>query len=244
MTQSFVVFGAYGGVGEALCRRLFGRGARLLVAGRNPDRLARVAAQVGGEAFTLDATQPGPVEDCLRRAVEVFGRIDGVANCVGSFLLKPAHAVSETEWDTMIATNLRSAFGVVRAAGVVMAGQGGSVVLVSSAAARIGLANHEAVSAAKAGIEGLALAAAATYAPKGIRVNCVAPGLTRTPLTAKLWQNEAVAKASAAMHALGRIGTPEEVASAIDWLLDAEQAWVTGQVIGVDGGLSRVRSRA
>ena len=75
-------------------------------------------------------------------------------------------------------------------------------------------------------------------------MNCVAPGLTRTPLTAKLWQNDAVAKASSAMHALGRIGTPEEVASAIDWLLDTEQTWVTGQVIGVDGGLSRVRSRS
>jgi NAD(P)-dependent dehydrogenase (short-subunit alcohol dehydrogenase family) len=125
-----------------------------------------------------------------------------------------------------------------------MAAQGGSVVLVSSAAARIGLANHEAIAAAKAGIEGLALAAAASYAPKGIRVNCVAPGLTRTPLTAKLWQNDLVAKASAGMHALGRLGAPEEIASAIDWLLDAEQGWVTGQVIGVDGGLSRVRSRS
>jgi len=243
MTQSFVVLGAYGGVGEALCRRLVGRGARLLLAGRDPERLARLAAEVGGEAFTLDATQPGQVEACLRRAAEAFGRIDGVANCVGSILLKPAHAITDQEWSAMLATNLGSAFAAVRAAGLVMAEQGGSVVLVSAAAARIGLANHEAISAAKAGIEGLALAAAATYAAKGIRVNCVAPGLTRTPLTARLWQNDAVAKASAGMHALGRIGTPEEVASAIDWLLDSEQAWVTGQVIGVDGGLSRVRSR-
>jgi NAD(P)-dependent dehydrogenase (short-subunit alcohol dehydrogenase family) len=199
---------------------------------------------VGGEAFTLDATQPGQVETCLRRAADAFGRIDGVANCVGAFLLKPAHAITDHEWNAMLAANLGSAFAVVRAAGLVMAEHGGSVVLVSSAAARIGLANHEAISAAKAGIEGLALAAAATYAAKGIRVNCVAPGLTRTPLTARLWQNDAVAKASAGMHALGRIGTPEEVASAIDWLLDSGQAWVTGQVIGVDGGLSRVRSRA
>ena len=243
MTQSFVVLGAYGGVGEALCRRLVRRGARLLLAGRDPERLARLAAEVEGEAFTLDATQPGQVEACLRRAADAFGRIDGVANCVGSFLLKPAHAITDQEWSAMLATNLGSAFAAVRAAGLVMAEHGGSVVLVSSAAARIGLANHEAISAAKAGIEGLALAAAATYAAKGIRVNCVAPGLTRTPLTARLWQNDAVAKASAGMHALGRIGTPAEVASAIDWLLDSEQAWVTGQVIGVDGGLSRVRSR-
>jgi 3-oxoacyl-[acyl-carrier protein] reductase len=75
-------------------------------------------------------------------------------------------------------------------------------------------------------------------------VNCVAPGLTRTPLTARPLQHEAAAKASASLHALGRVGTPEEVASAIDWLLDTEQAWVTGQVLGVDGGLSRVRSRS
>lgn len=244
MTQSFVVLGAYGGVGEALCRRLSAGGARLLLAGRDARRLAHLATAIGGETFALDATSTGEVEACLRRAVEVFGRLDGVANCVGSLLLKPAHATTDQEWHSVLATNLGSAFAVVRAAGLVMAAHGGSVVLVSSAAARIGLANHEAIAAAKAGIEGLALAAAASYAPKGLRVNCVAPGLTRTSLTSKLWQNELVAKASAGMHALGRLGTAEDIASAIGWLLDAEQAWVTGQVIGVDGGLSRVRSRS
>jgi len=244
MTQSYVVLGAYGGVGEALCRRLVERGARVLAAGRDAQRLAQVSTDVGGEVFALDATRGEEVEACLRRAVEIFGRLDGVANCVGSLLLKPAHATTDQEWSSVLATNLGSAFAVVRAAGLVMAAHGGSVVLVSSAAARIGLANHEAIAAAKAGIEGLALAAAASYAPKGIRVNCVAPGLTRTALTSRLWQNELVAKASANMHALGRIGAPEEIASAIDWLLDPQQAWVTGQVIGVDGGLSRVRPRS
>jgi NAD(P)-dependent dehydrogenase (short-subunit alcohol dehydrogenase family) len=244
MTQSYVIVGAYGGVGQALCRRLMQRGARVLMAGRDARRLADMATDVGGETFALDATSTREVESCLRRAEELFGRVDGVANCVGSLLLKPGHAITDQEWNSTLATNLGSAFAVVRAAGLVMAAQGGSVVLVSSAAARIGLANHEAIAAAKAGIEGLALAAAASYAPKGIRVNCVAPGLTRTPLTAKLWQNDLVAKASAGMHALGRLGAPEEIASAIDWLLDAEQGWVTGQVIGVDGGLSRVRSRS
>lgn len=146
--------------------------------------------------------------------------------------------------DATLTTNLKSAFAVIRASAIAMAQQGGSIVLLSTAAARIGLANHEAISAAKAGIEGLALAAAASYAAKGIRVNCVAPGMTRTPLTAKLVQYEMMAKASAGMHALGRIGEPEEIASAIAWLLDPEQSWVTGQVIGVDGGLSRIRSRA
>ncbi len=244
MTQSYVVFGAYGGVGSALCRRLAKKSARLLLAGRDEVRLANLAAELDAETFCLDACNLRQVESCMKRAAELHGPINGVANCVGSLLLKPAHLLSEEEWDAIIATNLKSAFAVVRGAAITMAPLGGSIVLLSSAAARIGIANHEAISAAKAGIEGLALAASASYASKGIRVNCVAPGMTRTPLTATLLRNEMMAKASAGMHALGRIGEPDEVASAIAWLLDPEQSWITGQVIGVDGGLSRVRSRS
>jgi NAD(P)-dependent dehydrogenase (short-subunit alcohol dehydrogenase family) len=103
--------------------------------------------------------------------------------------------------------------------------------------------NHEAIAAAKAGVVGLALSAAATYARYNIRVNCVAPGLTRTPLTASLTQNEQTLKASSALHPLGRIGEPDEVASAIRWFLSPEQSWVTGQVLAVDGGLSSLQSR-
>jgi 3-oxoacyl-[acyl-carrier protein] reductase len=244
MSQSYVVFGAYGGMGSALCRRLAKRGAHLLLAGRNEQRLASLAAELGAETFCLDASNLRQVESCMKRAVELHGDVNGVANCVGSLLLKPAHLLSEEEWDATVATNLKSAFAVVRGAAITMTQKGGSVVLLSTAPARVGLANHEAISAAKAGLEGLALAASASYASKGIRVNCVAPGMTRTPLTANLLQNEMMAKASAGMHALGRIGEPDDVASAIEWLLDPEQSWVTGQVIGVDGGLSRIRSRS
>ena len=102
--------------------------------------------------------------------------------------------------------------------------------------------NHEAIAAAKAGIIGLAQSAAATYARYNIRVNCVAPGLTRTPLTESLTRNEASLKSSVALHPLGRIGQPEEIASAICWFLAPEQSWVTGQVLAVDGGLSSVQS--
>ena len=120
---------------------------------------------------------------------------------------------------------------------------GGSIVLVSSAAARVGLPNQEAIAAAKAGVIGLTLSAAATYASRGVRVNCVAPGLVRTPLTARITANESSLKASIAMHALGRVGEPADVAGAIDWLLGPESSWVTGQVLGVDGGLATVRTR-
>ncbi len=244
MNQSYVVFGAYGGIGSALSRRLARKGAKLLLAGRDEVRLSGLADELGAEAFCLDARDLQQVESCMKHATELHGPPSGVASCVGSLLLKPAHLVSEQEWDATIGTNLKSAFAVVRGAALAMAQQGGSVVLLTTAAARIGLANHEAISAAKAGIEGLALAASASYASKGIRVNCVAPGMTRTPLTAKLLRNETMAKASAGMHALGRVGEPDEIASAIEWLLDPEQSWVTGQVIGVDGGLSRIRSRS
>ena len=111
------------------------------------------------------------------------------------------------------------------------------------AAARLGLANHEAIAAAKAGIIGLTLSAAATYAARGLRVNAVAPGLVRTPMTTRITSSEPALKSSMAMHALGRIGEPEEVASAIAWLLDAEQSWVSGLVLGVDGGLATLRTR-
>ena len=96
-------------------------------------------------------------------------------------------------------------------------------MLCSSAAARIGLANHEAIAAAKAGVIGLTLAEAATYAARNIRVNCVAPGLVDTTLTAKIMGNEAALKASIGMHALGRVGKPEHIASAIAWLLDPDK---------------------
>ena len=105
------------------------------------------------------------------------------------------------------------------------------------------MANHEAIAAAKSGVMGLALSAAATYAPRNLRVNCVAPGLVDTPLAARITSNEAALKASTALHALGRIGRPEDVASGIAWLLDPANDWVTGQVLGIDGGLGTLRPR-
>ena len=125
-----------------------------------------------------------------------------------------------------------------------MMNAGGSLVFVSSAAARSGLANHEAVAAAKAGVIGLTLSAAASYGAKNIRVNCVAPGLVASPMTARITSSEGARTASTAMHALGRLGEPRDVASMIEWLLDPSNSWVTGQVFGIDGGLGTVHTRA
>lgn len=239
-----LVVGAAGGIGTSLCRRLVARGATLVVAGRDEARLATLADEVGGDAVVLDAWNFDAVRDAVTGIVDRHGRLDGAVNLAGSIVLKPAHSTSADEWDAVIGTNLRTAFALVRAVAPVM-GQsgGGSIVLMSSAAARLGLANHDAIAAAKAGIEGLARSAAATYAARGVRVNAVAPGLVRTPLAARIVQNEASLKASEAMHALGRIGEPDDVASLIEYLLDRQHTWLTGQVFGVDGGLATVRAR-
>ncbi len=195
----------------------------------------------GAQCFALDATIPEEIDRLVDQIVALHKRIDGVVNCVGSLLLKPAHLTTDDEWASTLATNLNSAFFVLRSSVRAMRKTGGgSIVLISSAAARVGLSNHEAIGAAKAGIIGLALSAAATYARHQIRVNVIAPGMVRTPLTASLTTNSAVFKASTAMHALGRIGEPCDVAAAIEWLLHPHQSWITGQVLGIDGGLSTI----
>lgn len=238
---NFLIFGASGGIGAALARQLSAQGHTLLLAGRNEAALAAVAGQLGCGYTRVDATSFEEVARCVETASQNLGLLDGVANCVGSLLLKPAHLTSEAEYAATLAANLTSAFAVVRSAAAALRARGGSIVLVSSAAARIGLPNHDAIAAAKAGVIGLTLSAAATYARHNIRVNCVAPGLVRTPLTARITEKPAALEASTALHALGRVGQPEQVASAISWLLDPLQNWVTGQTLGVDGGLGTLR---
>ncbi|MEI8368383.1 MAG: SDR family oxidoreductase [Planctomycetia bacterium] len=244
MARRVIVIGAAGGIGSALVRRLVAAGGKVFLAGRDASRLEPLAAELSMPWGTVDATDPDAIDAVADRAVAELGGLNGLANCAGSILLKPAHLTSTADWQATIATNLTSAFGCVRAAGRLMKGEGGSVVLVSSAAARVGLANHEAIAAAKAGIIGLVLSAAATYAKQKVRFNAVAPGLVRTPLSKGLLSSELSEKASVGMHPLGRLGEPDEVAAAIEWFLDPAQGWITGQVLGIDGGLADLRGRA
>ncbi|MCC6231840.1 MAG: SDR family oxidoreductase [Verrucomicrobiales bacterium] len=240
-----VVVGGSGGIGSAVARQLTRDGMRVVTTGRDEERLRALGAETCEKTFQLEARDASAVEALFQEVYASHGRLDGVVHCVGSILLKPAHLITDDEFAETLAVNLTTAFNVLRVATRLMMRQptGGSIVLCSSVAARRGLVNHEAIAAAKAGVEGLALSAAASYARYRVRVNCVAPGLTRTGLTHALTQNEAVSKASAALHPLGRLGEPEEVASAICWLLDAHQGWITGQVLGVDGGLGSIQAR-
>ena len=242
-----LILGATGGIGSTLARQLAASGAHLILGARKEAPLAALGEELGATTVHVDVTQPADIEKAVEVAVQAFGRLDGAANCVGSLLLKPAHLTRPEEFDEVLSVNLRSAFSLVRSATRAMMNNaeptGGSIVLVASAAARIGLANHEAIAAAKGGVISLTLSAAASYATKNIRVNCVAPGLVRTPLTARITGSAAGEQSSLAMHALGRLGEASDVANAMAFLLDPANSWITGQTLGVDGGLGTLRSR-
>ncbi len=236
--MKYVITAAYGGIGSALSRRLAAKGHELMLIGRNGDKLAALCAEVNAQYVVTDLTNLDHVE----AGVQSFGPIDGIVNCAGSILLKPAHITTEAEFQQTLDTNLKTAFIALRA-GVKNMPNGGAIVLISTAAARMGYANHEAIAAAKAGVIGLALSAAASYAARNIRVNCVAPGLIDTPLATRITGNEAALKTSSSMHALGRIGKPEDIVNMIEFLLDPSNSWITGQVFGVDGGLGTLRAK-
>lgn len=254
-----IIVGAGGGIGSALAVRLASAGRPLMLTGRDQSRLIAAAARARAAApshvpdpvvIAGDSADLGHVESCVREAVERFGQPTAAINCAGSLLLKPAHLTLPEEFDSTIRVNLVTAFNLVRAAAQAMSvpgstagAGGGAIVLCSSAVARHGFANHEAIAAAKAGVIGLALSAAATYAPKGVRVNCVAPGLTRTPLTERLFANEASVRTSMGMHALGRTCEADDAAAAIEFLVSEHARNITGQVLAVDAGLGSVRPR-
>ena len=242
--QKVFIIGGAGGIGSAVARQTVADGGKVFLAGRSPDGLQRLATELDCDWTQVDATDAASVDAASDAASESLNGLTGITNCVGSILLKPAHLTTSEDWQATIAANLTTAFHCVRTAGRTLKASGGSVVLLSSAAARIGLANHEAVAAAKAGVIGLTLSAAATYSRLRIRFNAVAPGLVRTPLSAGLLSNELAEKASVSMHPLGRLGEPSDIARAICWLLDPKNDWVTGQALGVDGGLADLKARS
>lgn len=226
---NFLLIAASSDIGAATARRLRDAGHRVITTARD--------TSVIEPDMILDATD----FDAVDRAVAEAGDLDGIAVFAGSMLLKPAHLTSREHYDDIVAASLTTSFAAVRAAGKHL--RGGSVVLTSSAAALAGLSNHDAIAAAKAGVIGLTLSAAASYAARDLRINAVAPGLVQTRLTEGLTSSETSRKVSEAMHPLGRLGEPDDVARAVEFLLDPANAWITGQVLGVDGGLGSLRPR-
>jgi NAD(P)-dependent dehydrogenase (short-subunit alcohol dehydrogenase family) len=212
--------------------------------GRDLDRLAAVAGDLGPVAayFQADARSSGALDSAIAAASEQLGPPSALVHAVGSTLLRPAHAIRDEEFADVIATNLSSAFYALRAfVRVAPRDRRSAALFFSSAATGIGLVNHDAISAAKGGIDGLVIAAAATYAARGLRVNALAPGLVRSNLTRRLVENPSTLAASEWMHPLGRIGDAADVAALAAFLVGPQADWITGQVIAVDGGLSGLK---
>ena len=232
MPMNILIIGAAGGIGSKLVQDLMGT-SNLLLGYYNS------SLNVPVESDKVDATDFDSVENFIKKGLDTFETIDSVVCLPGSLILKPAHKCSEEEFYQTIDTNLKTSFAVTRAAGEHL--KDSSIVLMSTAAASIGLANHELISAAKAGVEGLARSAAKTYARKNLRFNTVSPGMVETPLTSSITNNEIVRKASEKMHTLQRIGKPKDISNMIKFLINPENNWITGQNFIVDGGLSSTK---
>lgn len=241
MTDRILILGATGGIGAALAHRVAARGARPVMFGRDPVRLAALATELpGAEAAVVDVTDSA----ALKSAILALGTpLAGLAFCVGSIVLKPFSRTTEADMlDAFRLNAVAAALSVQAALPALLAGQG-SVVLFSSVAARAGFTNHLAIAAAKAAVEGMTVAMAAELAP-AIRVNCIAPSLTRSRIAEPLTKNPAMAEAIAKLHPLPRLGEPEDIAAMADLLLSPAAGWITGQVIAVDGGRSTLRTKA
>jgi NAD(P)-dependent dehydrogenase (short-subunit alcohol dehydrogenase family) len=232
----YIIIGT-SGIGGALARQLAAQGASLHLVSRTDSGLA---AELGASHAVADVTDAAG----LKQAIEAAGPlVDGLAYCVGTINLKPAHRTADADVLKDFEVN---ALGALRAAQAALPAlkastlPTSSIVLFSTIAVGQGFASHASVAMAKGAVEGLTRTLAAEWAPK-IRVNAIAPSLTRTPLASAMTANEATATAIGNMHPLQRLGEASEVAALAVFLLSEQAGWMTGQVIGIDGGRSTLR---
>ena len=231
-----VITGGGSGIGAATARRFATEGARVAVLDRDGDAADAVAAEVGGKAHALDVRDGDAVNDAIAQIMAAVGRIDVLVNNAGIGDLRPLHTVDDKLWHRLIDVNLTGTFNATRAVvRHMLAGAGGTIVNNASLSGLMPTRNEAAYSAAKAGVIALTKSGALEFGPT-VRVNCVAPGHVRTPLTAVWDQMPDAFEPIANAIPLGRIGEAEEVAEVILFLASDRSSYVTGQTIVVDGG--------
>jgi NAD(P)-dependent dehydrogenase (short-subunit alcohol dehydrogenase family) len=239
MNAIALITGASGGIGHALAHQLHAQGCRVAAVGRDAGRLADVDAAV---RIAADTTTPDGAAFAIAACHEAFGAAPTLlAHCVGSTLIAPLHRTRPEAYREVMRVNLDSAVFMLQAWIAALQGGCGAAVFASSVVARIGVANHEAIAAAKGGVEALVRSAAASYAAQGVRVNAVAPGMTETPMTAGMLKMPAMRDGASRQYPLGGLQTAAQVADVMAWLLGDGAARLTGQVIAVDGGFTTVR---
>ena len=242
MTKVAIITGASGGLGQSLCRELESDGWQLALVGRSAARLTEV---FGDQATCIEAdvSTPDGASAAITACTDQLGLPSALAHCAGNTLISSLERTEVEQYRECLSANLDSAFFTLKAFVNALreAGQFGNAVLVSTVAAQIGVNHHEAISCAKAGIEGLVRSAAASYAPAGIRINAVAPGIMDTPANADLLSSDISREGAARQYPLPGVFDPAEVARLMGWLMSDQAARITGQVWAVDGGFSAIR---
>ncbi len=243
MSAPYLIFGGTGGVGSALAARLRRDGASLHLAARDEVRLQARAQELVGAGFSVcDVMDPASI----RRTVEEAGAggegLAGIVFCVGSIVLKPLKRATADDYVEAFRLNALGAALAVQAGERFLRTTRGSVVFFSSVAAGSGFGNHSVIAAAKGAVEALTRSLAADLAPD-VRVNCIAPSLLRTPMAHPLLSSEAIAQSIAQLHPLARLGDAEDAAALAAFLLSKDAGWITGQVVGVDGGRGALRTK-
>ena len=239
--KNHLIGGITGGIGSELAVNLSAGGDRVAGYGRKAAVGDSFSPQDNFVLKTCDATEPETLETVINEFQKELGSIDSYTHAIGSIYLRPAHLTPVEDWLQTIQTNLSSAFYALRSVTKIMSKQGhGSCLFFSTAAAQTGIANHEAIAAAKGGIEAMVRAAAASYASRGLRINAIAPSLTDTPLSQAIVGSEQALEISKRMHPTGAIGEASDVASLAAWLHSDQAKFVTGQTFVIDGGISKI----
>lgn len=242
MGRRILIYGGSGAIGSATGRALYERGYELHLVGRNAEKLRHVSSELGAGYTAGDVLEEGFFARVTERVHEP---LDGLVYAVGSLNLRSLQRLTEHDFLHDFRLNASGAALAVQAALPLLKRNSGtaSVVLISSIAALQGFSFHASMGMAKGAVAGLALSLAAELAPK-VRVNAVAPSLTQTPMSAGMLANEQLAKGIAERHALQRLGAPDDIGAMAAFLVSTDADWITGQVIGVDGGRSTVRTRS
>ena len=241
MAGTVLIYGGSGGIGAATARALAAKGYAIHLVGRSEARLGELASELGAATSVEDVEDPA----AFARVTAAAGpSLAGLVYAVGTITLKSLARLEAADFERDFRVNaLGAALALQAAVPALKAGDGASsVVLFSSVAVQQGFTSHASIWMAKGAVEGLTRAAAAELAPR-VRVNCIAPSLTRTPLAQALTDNPQMSAAIAQMHALGRLGEPEDIANLAAFLVSDEAGWITGQVMGVDGGRSSLRAK-
>lgn len=240
-----LVTGGGSGIGRATSLAFANEGATVVIDDINAEggeETLRLIKSAGGEAIFVkaDVSKSAEVEAMVQKAIETYGRIDCAFNNAGvGEPLKRVHKTSEDNWDRVMATNLKGVYLCMKYELPHMAKQGkGVIVNTASLAGLKGLAGQAAYVASKHGVVGLTKSAAIEYAPLGVRINCICPGVIDTPLIAPNMKDRPhVQKGYIDMEPIGRLGRPEEISSAVLWLCSDEASFAIGSIFSVDGGV-------